>query len=61
MQVVGALLAGSGVLLVALNLPGGGTRRGRLLMLLAAAFWAVANLSVKRLGLNTKAKPLGES
>lgn len=47
-QLAGALLAGSGVLLVALQLPGG-TRIGLAMVVLAALSWAVANLVVKRI------------
>jgi O-acetylserine/cysteine efflux transporter len=47
-QVAGALLAISGVVLVGLHLPGGGTRLGLLLVLAAAASWATANMIVRR-------------
>ncbi len=47
-QAAGALLAGSGVLLVALHLPPG-TRLGLLLVVGAAMGWAVANVIVKRI------------
>lgn len=47
-QAAGALLAGSGVLLVALHLPPG-TRLGLLLVVGAALGWSVANVIVKRI------------
>jgi O-acetylserine/cysteine efflux transporter len=47
-QLGGAVLAGGGLLLVALHLPGS-TRLGLLLVIAAAASWATANLIVKRL------------
>jgi O-acetylserine/cysteine efflux transporter len=56
-QGLGALLAGAGVLLVALHLPGG-TRLGLLLVVLAALSWSVANLIVKRM--DTAGAPASE-
>lgn len=47
-QLLGAAVAGSGVLLVALQL-GGGSRLGLLLVLAAAASWALANVVVQRM------------
>jgi O-acetylserine/cysteine efflux transporter len=58
-QGFGALLAGAGVLLVAMHLPGG-TRLGLLLVVLAALSWSVANLIVKRMSSSdaTASEPL---
>lgn len=47
-QLLGAAVAGSGVLLVAIQL-GGGSRLGLLLVLAAAASWALANVVVQRM------------
>jgi O-acetylserine/cysteine efflux transporter len=57
-QIAGALLAGSGVLLVALHL-GGGSRLGLLLIVLAALSWAVANTIVRRIPLDPQATRSG--
>jgi O-acetylserine/cysteine efflux transporter len=47
-QLAGAVLAGAGLVFVAVHLPGG-TRLGLLLVVAAAASWATANLIVKHL------------
>lgn len=57
-QLAGALLAGSGVLLVALHL-GGGSRLGLLLIVLAALSWAVANTIVRRIPIDPQAARSG--
>jgi O-acetylserine/cysteine efflux transporter len=53
-QVIGALLAGGGVLLVAMHLPSG-SRLGLVLVMLAAVSWAVANTIVKRIPVDAAA------
>ena len=57
-QLAGALLAGSGLVLVAIQLPGG-TRLGLALVVLAALAWAVANLVVKRIPIDHSAGARG--
>jgi O-acetylserine/cysteine efflux transporter len=49
-QIAGALIAATGLVLVALYLPRGGTLLGFFLVLAAAAAWAIANLLIKRIG-----------
>ena len=49
-QLAGACVAAAGLALVAINLPGGGSLLGLLLVLLAAGSWSVANLLIKRIG-----------
>jgi O-acetylserine/cysteine efflux transporter len=50
LQLAGACVAAAGLALVAINLPGGGSLLGLLLVLLAAGSWSVANLLIKRIG-----------
>lgn len=57
-QLAGALLAGGGVLLVALHL-GGGSRLGLVLIVLAALSWAVANTIVRRIPIDPQAERSG--
>ena len=57
-QLGGALLAGSGVVLVGIQLPGG-SRLGLLLVVLAALAWAIANIVVKRIPVDQAAARRG--